>query len=70
MSPIRKKLYSRAPRWFRKIKAAIILLSDSAVIIFIGIGYAENSLLILLLRVGISAVLQTAEIILSNETNE
>ncbi|GAB3708540.1 hypothetical protein [Flavobacterium koreense] len=66
----RKNYNKKKPSWFLKVKKAITLLSDAATIILLGIGYAENSLLILILRVGISAVLESVQLLISDETNE
>ena len=53
-----------APAWFRKLKKALTLLSDTAVVILLAMGFAENSLLMLCLRVGLSGVLQALEAVL------
>ena len=53
-----------APAWFRKTKKALTLLSDTAVVILLAMGFAENSLLMLCLRVGLSGVLQALEAVL------
>jgi hypothetical protein len=66
----RKNFNKTKPSWFLKVKKAITLLSDAATIILLGIGYAENSLLILILRVGISSVLESVQLFISDETNE
>ncbi|WP_298119344.1 hypothetical protein [Flavobacterium sp.] len=65
----RKNYNKRKPSWFLRVKKAITLLSDAATIILLGIGYAENSLLILILRVGISAILESVQLLISDEDN-
>jgi hypothetical protein len=55
-----------APRWFRKLKKALTLLSDTAIVMLLAQGYTENSLTMLWLRVGLSGILQTLEIVLAN----
>lgn len=55
-----------APRWFRKTKKAITLLSDTACVMLLSMGHAENSFIMLWCRVGISGVLQSLEAILAN----
>ncbi|NCT92956.1 MAG: hypothetical protein GXC72_00905 [Chitinophagaceae bacterium] len=55
-----------APRWFRKTKRAAEMLSDTAIVMLISMGYAENSLVMLWLRVGLSGILNTLEMVLAN----
>ena len=46
-----------APKWFTKTKNAVSILADAAVVIMITSGLAkDNSLTILYLRVGVSAL--------------
>jgi hypothetical protein len=59
-------VHKPAPRWFRKLKKALTLLADTAVVIMLAMGYAENSFIMLCLRVGLSGVLQSLEIMLAN----
>lgn len=66
----RKNINKKKPSWFLKLKKAITLLSDAAIVILLGLGYSENSFIILILRVGLSAVLETIQILISDETNE
>lgn len=63
---LKQSVNKPAPRWFRKTKRALTLLADTACIILLSMGYSEDSLLMLVLRVGLSGVLQSFEIILSN----
>lgn len=55
------------PVWFRKLRKAITLLSDASIVILLGIGYSEDSLILLVIRVGISAVMSSIEVFLTNE---
>lgn len=48
-----------------KIRKACTLLADATVVILLGLGYAENSLGILICRIGISAILETINIFLT-----
>lgn len=65
----RKKLNKiKVPIWFFKLKKATPELTDASIIILLAIGYTEHSLLILILRVGLSALLKFTEIILTDES--
>jgi hypothetical protein len=55
-----------APRWFRKTKRALTILADTAVIMMLSMGFAENSFIMLWCRVGLSGVLMALETILAN----
>lgn len=55
-----------APRWFRKLKRATTILSDTAVVMLLSMGYTDNSLIILWCRVGLSGILTALEAILAN----
>jgi len=61
-----KNVSSPAPRWFRKLKKAVTILADTSTIILLSIGYSEESLLILILRVGLSGIFEATESILAN----
>lgn len=69
MTISRKNANKPAPAWFRKTKKAISFLSDAAIIILLASGFSDDSLIILIIRVGISAVMNTIEIFLSDEKN-
>jgi hypothetical protein len=69
MTLSRKNIHKQARQWFRKLKKALSLLSDSTVIILLAAGYADDSFTILVIRVGVSASLNTLEIFLSDEEN-
>ena len=55
-----------APRWFRKIRKALEYLIDAAIVILMATGHTENSVLILILRVGMNAVFNALETVLAN----
>lgn len=58
-----------APTWFTKLKNAVSILADAAAIILITSGFAkDNSLLILIIRVGISAVFNALNTMLADPT--
>lgn len=62
---MRKLINKNTPIWFRKLRKGITLLSDATIVILLGIGYTDDSLLMLVLRVGISAIVNTVEIFLT-----
>jgi hypothetical protein len=59
------RIKANTPLWFRKLKRIITFLSDAAVVILLAMGYSENSLILLIFRVGISAVINSVETFLS-----
>lgn len=59
---VRKK-----PKLFAKIKNAVSILSDTAVVILLALGYAENSLIILICRVGVSGIMNALNVFLKDE---
>jgi hypothetical protein len=61
-----KNMNKPAPKWFRKLKRVTSLLSDSAIVILLALGYSDSSLIMLFCRVGISAVMNSLEVILAN----
>jgi len=67
MTKILERINHNTPVWFRKTRKAITLLSDATIVILLGIGYSEDSLILLVLRVGISAVMSTVEIFLTDQ---
>lgn len=66
MGTIFENAHKPAPRWFRKLKRALTILSDTAVVMLLSMGQAENSLPILYCRVGLSGLLTALEVILAN----
>lgn len=61
MTISRKNFDRPAPRWFRKTKKSITILSDSAVVMLLAMGYGENSMAMLIARVAVSGVLNSIE---------
>jgi hypothetical protein len=59
-----------APKWFRKTKKAVSILSDSACVMLLAMGQAENSLVILWCRVGISALMNALEAVLVEDDDD
>jgi len=55
-----------APRWFRKLKEATGYLIDGAIVILLALGHGDNSLLMLLLRIGYARVMSALEALLAN----
>lgn len=55
-----------APRWFRKLKTSLTILSDTAVVMLLSMGHQENSFIMLWCRVGLSGVLTALEALLAN----
>ena len=55
-----------APKWFRKSKKALSILSDTTVVILLAMGHSESSLLMLILRIGLSGALEALETMLAN----
>ena len=66
MTISRKNLNKPAPKWFLKTKKATTMLADATIIILLSSGWDENSYIILILRVGLSAVLNTLETFLAD----
>lgn len=57
----------RKTKLFTKIKNSVSILSDTAVVMLLAMGYAENSLEILICRVGISGVMNSLNVFLKEE---
>jgi len=55
------------PNWFTKIKSVVSILSDTTVVILLALGYAENSLILLICRVGVSGVMNALNVFLKEE---
>lgn len=45
-----------------KVRKIITFLSDATVVILLSIGMSENSLILLIMRIGISAVLESLNV--------
>ena len=59
---LRKRIKADTPLWFRKVKKLITLTSDTAVVILLATGHSEESLTMLVVRVGLSYLLNAIEI--------
>ena len=59
---VRKK-----PTSFSKTKNAVSILSDTAVVMLLALGYAENSMEILICRVGISGIMNAINVFLKED---
>lgn len=57
----------KKPNWFTKVKSVVSILSDTTVVILLALGYAENSLQILICRVGVSGVMNSLNVFLKEE---
>jgi hypothetical protein len=65
-----KNIKSLAPKWFRRLKRAITLLADTISIILLARGYTGDSFVMLIVRVGISGLLESMEALLSDKEDE
>ena len=62
-----KNINKPAPLWYRKLRKIVSLASNTAVVILLGMGYSDNSFWILVFRVGISGLMDTIDVFLSDE---
>ena len=62
-----KNINKPAPLWYRKLRKIVSLASNTAVVILLGMGYSDNSFWILVCRIGISGLMDTIDIFLSDE---
>lgn len=65
-----KKIYkitNETPLWFRRIKKVVSISSNTIVLILLGLGYSDNSLAILICRLGISGVMDVLEAFIAEE---
>ena len=58
-----------APKWFKRLSKAVSILSNTAVVIMLALGYAEDSLIMLIARVGISGFMSFIEALLTDSDN-
>lgn len=65
-----KNINKPSPLWFRKLKRVTSLLSDTAVVFLLAMGYADSSLPILISRVGISALMNTIDVLISDKLDD
>lgn len=63
----KKTVKSKNYLLFQRIKRFITRLSDTLVVILLALGYAENSLAILMARVGVSGFLEAVEQLIKPE---
>lgn len=61
-----KNINNPAPRWFRKFKRIVSLLSNMAVVFLLSLGYSDNSLIILVARVGVSGLMDIIDILVTD----
>lgn len=59
-----------APKWFRRLKRSITLLADTVSIILLARGYTGDSFVMLIVRVGISGLLESMEALLSDKEDD
>jgi len=57
-----RRIKSDTPLWFRKLKKAVALTSDTAIVILLATGHSEDSLAMVIVRVGLSYAMNLAEI--------
>lgn len=57
INDITNRITSPAPKWYVRIKNALTILADTTCVILLALGYSENSLIMLILRVGLSGLL-------------
>jgi hypothetical protein len=61
-----RNMTSPAPKWFLRLKRSITLLADTAAIMLLAWGYSSDSLIMLVVRVGVSGLLESFEALLSD----
>lgn len=61
MTKIIKNFSKPAPPWFRKLTKAVSVASDTAIVFLLAAGYGENSLAMLIVRIGVSNALKVVE---------
>lgn len=61
-----------APKWFLKLKKAVSLSSNTIIVFLLALGYSDQSLAMLIVKVGASYVVQLIEVLLKepDETTE
>jgi len=62
-----KNINKPAPLWYRKLRKVVSLLSNTAVVLLLSMGYSDNSTTILVCRVGISGLMDTIDVFLSDD---
>lgn len=64
-----KNINSTPPKWFKRLNKSVSILSNTAVVIMLALGYAEDSLIMLIARVGISGLMGTIEALLTDNND-
>lgn len=59
-----------SPNWFKKLKTAVSLTTNTAILILLAMGHAEESLLMLLVKVGSSYLMQMLDLLLGESVAE
>jgi hypothetical protein len=65
-----KNVRTPAPKWFMKTKKATSILVNGVIIILLALGYTENSLVMLLLKVGISTAMSALEAVIADSGDD
>jgi len=61
---------SPAPKWFLRLKRSLTLLADTISVILLARGYLQDSFVMLIVRVGVSGLLESMEALLSDSDKE
>ena len=64
MQEVIDNLKKSAPKWFRKLKGAVSIATDTAIVFVLANGHTENSFIMLVLRIGIGNAMKIVEGIL------
>jgi hypothetical protein len=67
MQALINRVNQPAPKWFIKTKKAVSVLSNGIIIILLAMGYTDSSMVMLLLKVGVSTAMSTLEAILVDD---
>jgi len=65
-----KNISKPAPKWFRKTQRVVGIAQDTIIVIMLAMGYSEQSLLMLIIRIGVSNLLKMVEAILKEDDGE
>lgn len=58
---------SPAPKWFLRLKRSLTLMADTVSVILLARGYLQDSFIMLIVRVGVSGLLESLEALLSDK---
>jgi hypothetical protein len=61
-----KNVRTPAPAWFRKTKRAVSILVNGLIVILLALGYSDNSMVMLILKIGISTAMTALESVLAD----